>query len=187
MAILTGKHKTRFLDLMSIGESLHAMNLGVGFSAAMILNTSRDQKRQLGNFAYYSRFINQIFGLQLKKYIIEADGKKYRGRASEILVANYGVVGLNVVESALNIHPDDGKVDVLIFKARTLLDLPVMFWQALIQRKKRVPKYHQLSASRNISIQTNPSLPVQADGELIGKTPVTITVIPRCVRVIVPN
>jgi diacylglycerol kinase (ATP) len=187
IATMTGKHKVCRLDLMSIGERFHAMNLGVGFSATMIKNTSRDQKRRLGNIAYFSRFIKQLFGFQLKKYVIEADGKVYRGRASEILVANYGVVGLNSIESVLDIHPDDGKVDVLIFKARTILDLPILLWQALIQRKKRVPKYHQLSASRKITIHTTPRLVIQADGEIIGDTPVTITVIPRCVRVIVPN
>ncbi|MBA4376903.1 MAG: hypothetical protein C0401_12135 [Anaerolinea sp.] len=187
IAIMTGKHTVRRLDLMSVGNSLHAMNLGIGFSAMMVKNTSRENKRQFGNIAYYSHFLRQLFGLQLKKYTIEADGKKYRGRATEIMVANYGMVGLNTVENLLEIHPDDGKVDVLIFKARTILDLPVMFWQALAQGKKRTPRFRQLLASRTVTIETRPAMDIQADGELIGKTPVTVTVFPRCVRVIVPG
>jgi diacylglycerol kinase family enzyme len=125
-------------------------------------------------------------GIKLTRYRIEADEKTYHGKALEIMVANYGVVGLNLIESLLEVHPDDGKADVLIFKPRTVLDLPAMFWQALIRRKKRGPKFQQLQASRTIKIDTIPPMDVQADGEMIGKTPVTVTVLPRCVGVIVP-
>ncbi len=188
LALMTGKHQVRYLDLMSIGDSIHAMNLSVGFSARVIKTASREKKRTLGNLAYFSSMFKQVFGIKLNRYIIVADEKKYRGKALEIMVANYGVVGLNLIESLLDVHPDDGKADVLIFKPRTLLDLPAMFWQALIRRKKRGPKFQQLRASRTIKINTIPPMDVQADGEMIGKTPVTVTVMPRCVGVIVaPN
>ncbi|HCS40269.1 MAG TPA: hypothetical protein DIW44_11890 [Anaerolineaceae bacterium] len=187
LAMMTGKHQVRYLDLMSIGDSLHAMNLGVGFSARIIKTATREKKRKLGNLAYYGSLIKQVFGIKLTRYIIEADEKRYRGKALEIMVANYGVVGLNLIESLFEVHPDDGKADVLIFKPRTILDLPAMFWQALIRRKKRGPKFQQLQASRTIKIETFPAMDIQADGEMIGKTPVTVTVLPRCVSVIVPN
>jgi YegS/Rv2252/BmrU family lipid kinase len=187
LALMTGKHQVRYLDLMAIGEKLHAMNLSVGFSARLIKSTSREKKRKFGNFAYYGSLVKQVFGIELTRYRIEADGKKYRGKALEVMVANYGVVGLNLIESLLEVHPDDGKADVLIFKPRTILDLPAMFWQALIRRSKHGPKYQQLQASKTITIETIPPMDVQADGEMIGKTPVTVTVLPRCVGVIVPT
>ena len=185
LSLITGPHQLRYLDLMSIGDSIHAMNLGVGFSAKMIKSTSRENKRKFGNIAYYLNMIKQGLGIQLTKYMVEADGNRYRGRAVEIFVANYGVVGLNAIESMLDIHPDDGKADVLIFKPKTILDLPVMFWQAIIRRQKRGPKFQQLQASRTIVISTNPPMDVQADGDIIGKTPVTVTVLPCSVCVIV--
>ena len=184
--LMTGKHNIRKLDLMGVSNTYHAMNVGVGFSATMINNTPRGSKRKVGLVAYLTNFFKQIFGLQLRRYAIEADGMRYRGRATEIMVANYGVIGWNMIESALNIKPDDGKVDVLIFRARTLVDLPVMFWQALVQGKKRAPKYRQISVSKSLVIRTNPPGKVQADGELIGETPVKVTVFPRSVKVIVP-
>ena len=183
---ITGSHKIRRMDLMEVGDHLHAMNLGVGFSSTMVANTRRSEKRRLGNLAYFTNLFKQLFGLKMKKYTVEADGKVYRGRATEIMVANYGIVGLNFIENTLNIGPDDGKMDVFIFKARTMLDLPGVFWQAFVQRKKRTPKYHHLSAVSKLVIQTSPHMFVQADGELLGKTPVTLTVLPRSVKVIVP-
>jgi len=184
--LMTGRHTIKRLDLMSIGDTIHAMNMGIGFSSQMVAHTERNDKRKFGNLAYYSNVIKQVFGLQQRRYTIEADGKRYRGRAAEIFVANYGVIGWNIIESSLDIKPDDGKVDVLIMRARTVFDLPSLFWQMFIQRKKRSPKYRQLSAAGSLVIRTSPPSPVQADGELLGETPISVKVLPRCVKVIVP-
>ncbi len=185
LALMTGRHHVRYLDLMRIGDQLHALNISIGLSANMIKNSSREMKRKYGNLAYFHNWLKQIFGLKLVRYQIEADGRKYRGRAAEIMIANYGVVGMNLIESPLEIHPDDGKADVLIFRPKTVFDLPAMLWQALIKRQKRAPKFQQLQASKTIKIKTRIPMDVQADGELIGQTPISVNVLSRCVGVVV--
>jgi diacylglycerol kinase family enzyme len=117
---------------------------------------------------------------------MEVDGVLYKGRATEILVANYGVIGLRFFEDRLDIHPDDGKVEILILKARTLLDLPVLIWQIFVSREKRTPKYRKLTASHTIVITTQPPALVQADGEPLGETPIKIKILPQIIRVIAP-
>ena len=184
--LFTGNHQIRELDLMAIGNRLHAMNMGVGFSSTLTANTGRSEKRRLGSTAYFSQFFKQLFSLQQQRYIIMADGKRYRGRAAEIMIANYGFVGISMLESSLNIKPDDGKVDILIFRARTVFDLPRMIWELITRRKTHNQKFRLISAVESIQIIMHPPVAVQADGELIGETPVTVTVIPRCVKVIVP-
>jgi YegS/Rv2252/BmrU family lipid kinase len=186
IALMTGKHEIRTMDMMTVGDTIHAMNVGVGFSAKMNDNASREVKRKMGASAYLKHFFKLIFGLEMQKYVIQADGFTYRGRANEIFIANYGVAGLHLLEDRLDIHPDDGKVDILIMRARTILDLPVMMWQMFIRKDKRTPKYRQFSASRDISITTRPPSPVQADGELVGMTPISVTVLPCSIQVIVP-
>lgn len=184
--LMTGRHTLRRLDMMDVGQSIHAMNLGVGFSANMIKNSDRLQKRRFGNLAYFKQIASKIFGLQMIKYEITADGVKYSGRASEIFIANYGVVGLHILEDRLDIHPDDGKVDLLIFRARTILDLPSLFWHVWIKREKRAPKYRSISAYNEITIRTKKPAEVQADGEFLGMTPVQVKVLPQSIRVIAP-
>jgi YegS/Rv2252/BmrU family lipid kinase len=186
IALMTGKHTIREMDMMSVGDSYHAMNLSVGFSAKMNENASREIKKKIGALAYIRHFFNLIFGLEMQRYVVQADGFTYRGRASEIFIANYGVAGLHILEDRLDIHPDDGKVDVLIIRARTLLDMPALLWQMLIRKDKRTPKYRQFTASNTVTISTYPPSLVQADGELIGMTPVNITVLPRKIKVIAP-
>lgn len=186
IALMTGRHSVRKLDMMDVGNTLHAMNLGVGFSATMINQSERAQKRKLGMLAYFKHFFQQLLGLQMQRYHMEVDGVLYKGRATEILVANYGVIGLRFFEDRLDIHPDDGKVEILILKARTLLDLPVLIWQIFVSREKRTPKYRKLTASRKIVITTKPPALVQADGEPLGETPVKIKILPQIIRVIAP-
>jgi diacylglycerol kinase (ATP) len=186
IALMTGKHSVRRLDMMAVGNSVHAMNLGVGFSAKMINGADREKKRTFGSLAYIQNIFKQLFGLQMHKYKIEADGLIYKGRATEIFVANYGLVGLHFLEDRLQIHPDDGIVEILILQARTVLDLPDLIWQVFIQREKRTPKYRKISASKKILISTTPSALVQADGEALGETPVQITVLPKTIKVIAP-
>jgi YegS/Rv2252/BmrU family lipid kinase len=184
--LMTGKHTTRKLDMMAVGKTIHVMNLGVGFSAAMIDGADRKEKRKLGNLAYLKHIIQTPFGLEMPRYIIEADGRIFKGRATEIFVANYGVVGLHFLEDGMNILPDDGKAEILILKARTLLDLPSLIWQVFVKPEKRTPKYRKVSASKKIIITAIPPALVQADGESLGQTPVTIKVLPRAVSVIAP-
>jgi diacylglycerol kinase family enzyme len=43
-----------------------------------------------------------------------------------------------------------------------------------------------VDARREVRIEANGRVPVQGDGELIGTTPVTITLIPHALNVIVP-
>lgn len=186
IALMTGKHAIREMDMMSVGDTYHAMNLSVGFSAKMNESANREVKKKMGALAYIRHFFNLIFGLEMQRYIVQADGFTYRGRASEIFIANYGVAGLHILEDRLDIHPNDGKVDVLIIRARTLLDMPALLWQMLIRKDKRTPKYRQFTASTTVTISTNPPSLVQADGELIGMTPVNVTVLPRKVKVIAP-
>lgn len=186
IALMTGKHSLRKMDMMTVGNTIHAMNVGVGFSAKMNNGANRSEKRKLGSLAYFRHFLKQIFGLEMQKFVLQADGVTYRGRASEIFVANYGVVGLRPFEDLLNIYPDDGEVDILIVKARTILDLPVIVWQMFIRKDKRTPKYQQISAKKSVTISTDPPCPVQADGEMVGMTPIKVTVLPRAITVIAP-
>ena len=186
ISLILGEHDTSSLDLMKVGDHTHAMNLTIGISVAMIQNTGRAEKRRFGILAYFSNLISQSFGLKLKRYRLSIDGTLYKIRASEILVANYGIIGLRYLENRLEIHPDDGKADVIVVRARTILDLPGLFWLTFVKREKRTPIVRIFPGCTNIGISSSNPVAVQADGDIIGTTPIEIKVVPRCVKVIVP-
>jgi diacylglycerol kinase family enzyme len=57
----------------------------------------------------------------------------------------------------------------------------------LLGQHRRDPNIRYMSAERSIVIDADRALPVQADGEIIGQTPVQVQVDPSAVQVIVPE
>ncbi len=97
-----------------------------------------------------------------------------------------GLLGQPPLRWGPDIRSDDGRLDVCIIRARTLFDYLGLLWHALLGQHKRNPNIRYLIAERRIVISTRHPLPVQADGEIIGETPIKIRVAPHAVRVVVP-
>jgi diacylglycerol kinase family enzyme len=102
------------------------------------------------------------------------------------VVANSGILGQQPFRWGPDIRPDDGRLDVCVVRARTLLDYMQLSWYVLTGQHRRSPNVRYFTAERTVVIATGRPLPVQGDGEIIGETPVSIEVVPRAVAVIVP-
>ena len=85
-----------------------------------------------------------------------------------------------------NIRPDDGKIDVCIVSARSALDYMGLIWHTIVGQQHRDRNVRYLTAERSIAISADEPLPIQADGEIIGETPIQIEVVPDALTVIVP-
>ena len=71
-------------------------------------------------------------------------------------------------------------------RARTASDFLRITWSVFLSPQRRDPHLRFLQAKRQISIHAHRPLPLQADGDLIGQTPVHIEVVPGAVDLIVP-
>jgi diacylglycerol kinase family enzyme len=54
-------------------------------------------------------------------------------------------------------------------------------------RHNESPHVRYVEAKRSISIASRKALPVQADGEIVGETPVQIELVPAALKLIVPK
>ena len=61
-----------------------------------------------------------------------------------------------------------------------------MIWHTLLGQQRRDRNVRYLTAERSIVISADQPLPIQADGEIIGDTPIQIQVVPDALKVIVP-
>ena len=66
------------------------------------------------------------------------------------------------------------------------MDWLAVLGNVLIGHSERNARFRCLDASQNITIKSNRSLIVQGDGELLGKTPLEVKVLPRALRVVIP-
>jgi diacylglycerol kinase (ATP) len=186
LKLLTGEHVLLDLDLMQAMERSFVMNLSVGLSSKTILQTEREQKKRFGMLAYAWNLIAILIGLRTETFNLKVDGVHHKMRASEIMVVNSSLIGIRTLPQKINILPDDGKVEICIIRARSLLDWLAVLGNVLIGHSERNTRFRCLDASQNITIKSKRSLMVQGDGELLGKTPLEVKVLPRALRVIIP-
>jgi diacylglycerol kinase (ATP) len=187
LRLLVNPHRLLQMDGLQVGERTYLLNVGVGLSAAVIQTTLRHQKRRFGFLAYVWNLIIQATGLRIQQYRMEIDGKEHKIRATELMIVSASIIGMGELPTVLEIHPDDGKVEVIILRSPTVFGLIKIAFFFLIGRRKKTQGLLSFSASRHITLRTRKSTVVQADGEIIGHTPLEVTIRPGAVRVIVPD
>jgi YegS/Rv2252/BmrU family lipid kinase len=185
--LIAGEHAIRTLDAMCVGGRVFILNIGVGISSATVRDTTSADKRRFGRAAYVGTGLREAMGFRPCRFTVTVDGRVTRLRATEVTVANCDFIGDIPWPWAPEILPDDGKLDVCLVVVPTAGESIRSGLRAMRHRRKPVPNVRWLRARRSVRIEANRTLPVQADGDLIGETPIEMTVLPRAFRVIVPR
>ncbi len=187
-ALLAGEHGIAQLDAMQVGEHSYFTHVGSGIDSLMIRDTPYEGKRRFGRLAYLWTALRNLFGFQPRRFRLTIDGVQSRPRASQVLVANSGILGQPPLVWGPGIRPDDGQLDICVVRARTLLDYLILGWHVLTRQHGRDRRVRYVKSYESVTIETvKTPLPVQADGEIIGETPVTVRLAARAVNIIVPR
>jgi diacylglycerol kinase (ATP) len=168
------------------GGPAFAIGLGIGLDASMIAGASTSLKRKIGFLAYGLSAL--VAGLRLERFsaTVTVDGTSHEVEASSILVANFGSVLGELLCFGEGIGHQDGILDVCIYSPRTYVDAVRIFWR-MLRGGMGSDRNVRIIRGRTIRINTDRPRPMQADGDLIGSTPVTVRVVPGAVRVLVPR
>lgn len=175
------------IDAMRIGERYYLLHVGVGITSLMHRDTGREAKRRFGRLAYVVTFLRWLLDFQPTRFMLVIDGVRRRHNASMVMLANGATLGTQPFRWAETTDPRDGRIDVCVLHARSFRDYLAFAWAALTSRQRHQERYKVFPAWRSISINSRRPLPVQADGEIIGDTPVQITVVPGALKVVVPR
>jgi diacylglycerol kinase (ATP) len=184
--LLVGSHTTHTIDAMRVGDQYYTLAVGAGISGWMMRDTPLDAKRRFGRVSYVWTGLRRLFGWQPARFDLVVDGRSSRVRATEVHIANCGAAGDPHVRWGSHVRLDDGRLDVCIVRARTILDYLRLVWGALFGGPAHDPNLRFLTARQRITIGSKRPLPVQGDGEFIGHTPVDVELVPGAVRLIVP-
>ena len=184
--LIAGEHATKTIDAMRVGTRVFVLNVGVGISSATVRDTSNADKRRFGRAAYVGTGLRKMLGFRPCRFTVTVDGRTTRVRATEVTVANCDFMGDIPWPWAPEILPDDGRLDVCLVLVPTVGESIRSGLRVMRHRRKPLPNVRWLRARRSVKIEANRILPVQGDGDLIGETPVEVTVLPDAVRVVVP-
>lgn len=185
-AVVVGEHRIFDLDAMRIGTRHFFLNAGVGLPAAVMRDTNRESKRRFGMLAYASTAAHKLLQPRRTRIRLVVDGQRRTVRAGFVMVANAGTIGLPQVRWTADTLADDGVLEVIVSRARSLGDYLVLVWYLWTGRSLASTPFSVYKASRQVSVTASRPLPVQADGEVIGEGTLELRMVPRAVKVVVP-
>jgi diacylglycerol kinase family enzyme len=185
--LITGPHATTRIDGMRVGGRLYILNVGVGVTSMTVADVSEAVKERFGRAAYFWTGLAKVVGLEPKGFTVQADDEVLSVRAVEATVANADAASEIRWPGAPGIRIDDGRVEILLVQAPGGADYLDAFRRWLERGGVPDPYVRWLTAERRVRIETDEPLPVQADGDVIGRTPVVIDIVPGAVTVIVPR
>ena len=174
--------RVRTIDLARTSGTYFVTVLASGFDSkvnerANAMSWPRGQSR------YSLATLAELRVFEPLPYVVELDGRERRLDAMLVAVGNgesFGG-GLRITHGA---SLDDGLLDVVIIgpmsKARLVRVYPMLF----SGKHVGIPEYEHHRV-RSVTIAA-PGIAAYADGERVGSLPLTVDVVPRALRVLVP-
>ena len=164
-----------------------AFMTGCGLDAKIIKETSREKKKKIGLFAYFIEGFRHALFSEGASFKIRLDNKKtIKSRALTVLIANSGNIVGDFITLAPNASINDGLLDIIIISPTRKRDYLSILWRIISRHKPDKNEKIQHYQAKEIDIKAKPNIFVQADGDIIGKTPVKISIIPSLIEVIIP-
>ena len=158
---------------------------GMGFDAYVIeIFNHLKLKGFKGKWLYLYSLLKGYFSARPAGAIIEVDGKVVYNRllfSLAVGICRYNGGGIQQLPRAV---ANDGLLDMTMIR-------PVHWWHVIF----RVPRlfngdiysigHVHHAQGKVVKITTAPSMPLETDGELLGGTPVTISVVPQAIQIVV--
>ena len=184
---------TTALDLGRVNGRSFALLAGAGFDAAMMASATREMKERWGFGAYIIAAVKEALAATPRHFALKADDRTLEVQAVSVMVANVGELFSGFIPFRIPLTPSptqlswqDGLLEIVVLAPRNPPELAMLVWRAAHRKFAGDDKLIHFQA-REISIEADPPIAVQIDGDPAGTTPVTAVAIPAALRVLVPR
>ena len=171
-----GKENTRFM--VNIG--------GLGFDANVCFKVDgyKDEGKT-GSSLYVRGLLRAFFGYTNKRFKVDVDGHRfYEGPvfSTAFGIGKFSGGGMMQTPEAL---PDDGLLEVTVIKKipklKVLFNIKKLYSGDIFTIKQVIH-----TKAKEVHVETSPTAKVEVDGETVGFCPVSVTMLPHALRIIVP-
>lgn len=160
---------------------------GAGFDAS-IMEAADRFKHTLGAAAYLVGALQNLTPT-VARFTLNIDGEIVRSEGIAALVMNVTRVQFDLAIAHAS-DPADGRFEVVIVRTKNVPGLIPTVWGAFLDRFVQNPDQSpglEVYSGREITIEAEPDLPLQYDGEVLqGTTPLSARVLPSATRVLLP-
>lgn len=177
----------RRVDLGRADNRYFLMMAGVGFDAEVARRVERSLLKRIGlKLLDYLTTVG-VMGVTHKpeRVRVKRDGKGREISALMLIVGNTRLYG-GALTFTRHAVADDGLLDLVVVRGGGLIYRLGVLRNALLRRPRGGPSV-RYERARSIRVEADAPLPVQVDGELIGTLPMSFSVAPLALTVIVPR
>ncbi len=174
--------RTRPVDVCTFVQDsriFYFVNLmGFGFVTDVACTAARFSRT--GDFSYILGVLHRVLGLKTYALNLDIDGKKISGPNCFVEFCNSRYTGGDML-MAPDAKIDDGLFDVVIAGPLSRLSLMATLPKLFKGRhgENRAVSFYQ---GRQARVQTSPAKDLLPDGEIFGKTPTEVGILPRLVN-----
>jgi YegS/Rv2252/BmrU family lipid kinase len=175
----------RRVDLGRAGSHYFLLMAGIGFDAEVARRVDRGPLARWGlKLLDYAATASYMGVTQRPAHVwMRLDGRRRTTDALMVLIGNTRLYG-GAFRIARDAIADDGLLDVVIIGGGGTLARLGLLARALARRRSLGPRV-RYERCRTIRLESSIPLPVQIDGEVIGTLPMTFSVAPHALSVIV--
>ncbi len=179
-------HTIRTVDALQVDQGFFVLSVSAGVGSRTMEDVKRQDKRRFGKLVDLWKGLRQLMEFRSYLFDLKIDGKPAKFRASELMVANSASLGLKALQLDPSIRMDDGKLNVCRIYANTMGEYLKLAISMLRGDQKHNWNVFCMEATREVEIRCREKLPVQGDGDIIGRLPVTVKIYPNAVQIVTP-
>ncbi len=161
----------------------YATIAGMGFDAMVLEKANRDKERGKGNsLSYFVHIFTSLFSFKSTRATITLDDRTITSEVFSMLVAicQYTGGGMKMAPYAV---ANDGLFDLNVIRPIGKFKVIRNILKLLDGSYTKLPEVITFK-TRNVEIVSQPELNVEADGESLGHSPFTFSIIPQGLRII---
>lgn len=170
-------------DEAGISQTRYFINeCQIGISGAIVSKVGRGHKRLGGSLAFGLEAVRQLIQYKATDMRVRSDQQApVSARMLGVVVGN-GFACAGGMQLTPGARPDDGLLDALLIRDMTLPDRLYTF-SKVYSGRHIYSRYYSLQPVKTMEIESEEPVWVETDGELIGRTPCAIRVLPGALRI----
>lgn len=184
-AVVAEKKNIQKVDVGMAGDRPFLLRTGVGLEAAVTRSADREAKDKYGIFAYIISTLQALAEPDIVRYQIRIDGQEIISEGLSCVVANSGSLGVAGLSISQDVNVADGLLDVFVIRKADLVSLFSLASSIIGKSENTEAMPHW--KGKQIEILSDREQEVHADGEMIGRSPITVKVLPSALNVILPE
>lgn len=178
------KGRPRAIDLVRTPRGAFLAVAGAGFDAQVVENFARTRKGRVRKRSYIRPVFETLRRSRFPRFAVEIDDRVVTRYATSAIVGNMRTYGGPFCLTP-RARPDDGVLDVCVFRARLGIEYACCFSGATLGLHTFLPgvTYHR---GRKVVLRGGGDVPVHLDGDPCGGLPISFEAVRKAVRIIAP-